>query len=131
MGAEMHNIFDLWDNFLMQLTLHQSRFLSIFVDETCLTLIRPTQINPQVDDYRESIKMWLLHVLTNTSWENSREAGCVVVESVLQVCFSNPSYWTLRLAMALMKDPRYTGLKQCYLQQTQSMQKHLEASYLD
>ena len=131
MGARLRDIFDLWDEFLMQLTFHQSRFLSIFVDETCIALVRPTQIDPKVDDYLESIEMWLLHILIHPSWENSREAGCVVIESVLQVCFSNPNYWTSRLALALVEDQRYLGLRQVYQEQIETMKKHIELSYLE
>ena len=114
MGAEMHNIFALWDECLMRLTSHQNKFLSVFVDESCLRLVLPTQVDPELDDYRESVVMWLLYILTHPKWKASREVGCVAIDSVVQICISNPMYWTLRLATAILDDPKHRELKQRY-----------------
>ena len=110
----MHQIFALWDECLMRLTFHQNRFLSTFLDESCFALVLPTQIDPKVDDYRESVVMWLLHILIHPKWNTSREVGCVIIDSVVQICISNPTCWTLRLVTALLDHPKHRELRQRY-----------------
>ncbi|KAH6876026.1 Las1-like-domain-containing protein [Alternaria rosae] len=58
-------------------------------------------MNPEMDPVREGLQDWIIHVLTSEEWARVRGGGAAdrkIVEEVLGICFSEPSFWNLKVA---------------------------------
>jgi ribosomal biogenesis protein LAS1 len=61
-------------------------------------------VNPEMDPVREGLHDWVLHVLTSKDWAVVRGAADkAIVEQVLSQCFSDPTFWNLRVAEKMLE----------------------------
>ena len=114
LGSKMDHVFELWDDLLKRLTVHQRNFLLTLTDEMSILIIQRSLLDVRIDEYREAVAMWLEHIYTDKVWKGARLRGKLDVNTIMHTCMMNPNYWTLPLAVAIIEDPMYPGAKSRY-----------------
>ncbi|KAL5119926.1 rRNA-processing protein las1 [Pleosporales sp. CAS-2024a] len=104
LGSSLSGAFLIWDPLL--LAFCQCRILTL---STWLTYLGDAINQPSsamatsdLDPIKEGMQDWLLHILTSDAWKT--HISSKMIEDTLTTCFSEPCYWNLRTAEALLQD---------------------------
>jgi ribosomal biogenesis protein LAS1 len=101
LGSSMSGAFLIWDPLL--LAFNNASILpvrSILAHFTAAMNAPPSSmLSTDMDPFKEAMHDWIIHILRAETW---RASG--IVEDTLVACFSEPTYWNLRVAETLLKD---------------------------
>jgi ribosomal biogenesis protein LAS1 len=99
MGSSMSGAFLIWDPIL--LAFYQAGIVSASTILAHLTgamnSVRNNMVSVDMDPVKEGLYEWILHILRSETYE---AAGSI--ENVLTTCFSDPTYWNIKVAEALL-----------------------------
>ncbi|KAI4683761.1 uncharacterized protein J4E84_006599 [Alternaria hordeiaustralica] len=107
LGSTMSGAFIIWTPLLRAFCLDSGVLHIKTLVEHLMRAMNATSpaaramMNPEMDPVREGLQDWIVHVLTGEEWAGVRGGGAAerkVVEEVLGVCFSEPSFWNLKVA---------------------------------
>ncbi|KAF1936433.1 Las1-domain-containing protein [Clathrospora elynae] len=108
MGSTMSGAFLIWTPFLLafsSVVLPASTLLDHLLGAMNAPSTCHTTGNPEHDPIREGLRDWGLHILTSDSWTSALgPAGKTLTETILAQCFSEPTFWNLKLAAALLDE---------------------------
>lgn len=103
LGTTMTGAFLIWDAFLFALckdTLSKHTLLTHILNAINAPPTSSMLINPTLDPDREGLYEWMLHLLCSGTWEQNTTPK--LLEDVLGQLFSQPSFWNVKLAGALL-----------------------------
>ncbi|KAI4960744.1 hypothetical protein J4E86_002369 [Alternaria arbusti] len=115
LGSTMSGAFIIWTPFLRAFCLDGSVLhIKTLVEHLMRAMNRTSpaaraMMNPEMDPVREGLQDWIVHVLTDEEWAGVRGGGAAerkVVEEVLGLCFSEPSFWNLKVAEKVLDAAR-------------------------
>ena len=101
----------MYKGLLRDLCYSQSKFPVMWLHEMRTRLCERSSDDTSLDGDLEAIFMWLKHVHTDSYWVNVRNRRVSLAESEVSACMACPTYWMLRLAMAIINDGQYLGLR--------------------
>lgn len=118
LGTSMSGAFLIWTPFLLALSESASSFLRTLLDRMISAISATTSrgtVRPELDPVREGLYEWLLHILSSQEWHQARQrskrprsrslnAEQKLRDHVLGLCFAAPTFWTLKLVEALLKE---------------------------
>lgn len=97
----MDGVFVIWDQLLEELAMQQNQFLKILTDEMVAQLVKPQDLLPTDNAYREGVFTWLEHIYTSQVWEKAVNRSRLDNRAIISTCLQNPNGWTLRLASSI------------------------------
>ena len=123
LGSTMSGAFLIWTPFLIALCKATSPFLHALLERVVEVLsaaaAAAATVPVEEDPTREGLYEWCTHILTSSEWKNIRERTHTqssssngtypqsrLVEHVLALCFTTPTFWPLKLADALLRDEK-------------------------
>lgn len=68
----------------------------------------------RIDIYRESIAIWLVHILATREWAPAVKRAKVNYSTILSTCLQNPNHWTIYLASSILDAPGCREAKAIY-----------------
>jgi ribosomal biogenesis protein LAS1 len=99
-GSSMSGAFLIWDPIL--LAFYHAGIVSVSTILTHLTSAMNTSRNSMVsvdmDPIKEGLYEWIVHVLRSETYQATG-----LIEDALTTCFSDPTYWNVRIAEALVQ----------------------------
>jgi ribosomal biogenesis protein LAS1 len=102
LGSNMSGAFLIWDPVLRAFA--ESKILPVTTTLTQLWAAMNGPRNPMVgvesDPIKEGMYEWILHMFRSEGFP--KPSG--LVEDILAKCFSDPTYWNIRVAEALVRD---------------------------
>lgn len=110
----MDGMYSLWDSLLKKLAIHQELFLTLLANEMAVRICLPSVMDIKIDTYRESITMWLEHILSKTEWTTAVKRGKLSYSAILSTCLKNPNHWTIYLASSIIDTPGCKEAKAIY-----------------
>jgi ribosomal biogenesis protein LAS1 len=102
LGSSMSGAFLIWNPLLLQPIVPISTLLTHMLNAMNTPSASRAMLATEMDPIREAMYEWALHVLRSNEWASLRPA--TLVEDTLMTCFSEPTYWNLRVAEALLGD---------------------------
>ncbi|MCJ1386549.1 rRNA-processing protein las1 [Xylographa soralifera] len=101
-GSSMTSMFRVWDNLLWTLSSKQVNFLHELTAMMTERLV--FELWPQIknDGDREGVGQWLLYIYTDKRWVKARDAAHLKVPVLMAACLTNPCFWTLHVALAVI-----------------------------
>ena len=98
----MTDIFRVWNTLLQALSAKQSNFLNELTSAMTTRLVQAYFPQIKNDGYREGLGQWLLNIYTDGRWRKTRINAHLKVEVLMATCLSNPCFWTLHVAQAVI-----------------------------
>jgi ribosomal biogenesis protein LAS1 len=100
MGTSMSGAFLIWDAILLAFVnagiVDTARVLESL--SNAMNAPRNDMVSVDMDAVKEGMYEWISHVLLSSSYEATN-----LVESTLTTCFSEPTYWNIRIAEKLLE----------------------------
>lgn len=119
LGTSMSGAFLIWTPVLRSLSKSQPDFCQTLIERLIGVTSAPSSVAVavEVDPVKEAMCEWVLHILSSSEWEevrqHSREPSLSgrtqerrMLDNVLSICFTTPTFWTLKLAETLLADGR-------------------------
>ena len=113
-GSPIDEAIEVYNSLLRSLCYQQTKFLVVWLDEMIFRLVQRGSHNESLDSDCEAIFFWLKHVYNDSSWDKVRKTPRNSAEAALRACIATPRHWTLRLAVAIINEPRHQELKTKY-----------------
>ena len=118
-GSSMSGAFLIWTPFLLAFCTSSpkmcmmSTLLTHFIQAMNEASISHAVVNKEMAPIREGMHDWLIHMLTSDEWLPARrEAEPKVMEDVLASCFSEPTFWNLKVTATLLSQHNVPNQKQ-------------------
>jgi ribosomal biogenesis protein LAS1 len=100
MGTSMSGAFLIWDALLLAFVnagiVDTARVLESL--SNAMNAPRNDMVSVDMDVVKEGMYEWISHILLSSSYEATN-----LVESTLTTCFSEPTYWNIRVAEKLLE----------------------------
>jgi ribosomal biogenesis protein LAS1 len=102
LGSTMSGAFLIWTPFFLTFT-SESAILPIptliehLIKSINVSSASRAMVNPEMDPIKEGLHDWILHMLTSPSTQSPS------LETVLSKCFSDPTFWNLRIAAGVLE----------------------------
>jgi ribosomal biogenesis protein LAS1 len=100
MGSSMSGAFLIWDPIF--LAFYHAGIVSVSTILAHLTgamnTARNTMVSVDMDPVKEGIYEWILHILRSETYQATH-----LIEDALTTCFSDPTFWNIRVAEALLE----------------------------
>ncbi|KAF1965647.1 Las1-domain-containing protein [Bimuria novae-zelandiae CBS 107.79] len=105
LGTSMAGAYLIWTPFLVSLSNTEASFLQGLTEHMVEVLSAPARKLGSVeeDPAREGMHDWLVHILSSAEWRDARRRGKTLLNDVLGLCFTTPTYWTLTVAATLLE----------------------------
>ncbi|KAG9191128.1 hypothetical protein G6011_09216 [Alternaria panax] len=105
LGSTMSGAFIIWTP-VLRAFCNGVLTVTELVMHTMASMNAPSRamVHLEMDPTREGLQDWVLHVLTSKDWASLRGgAEKELVEMVLSHCFSDPTFWNLKVAEKLLE----------------------------
>lgn len=104
LSSSMSGAFLIWDPLLLAFCQSGIVPTSALLTHFTAAVNKPlsAMISTDMDPVREGMHDWALHILSSEAWQQHLSSNSI--EDTLTTCFSEPTYWNLRIAEALLKD---------------------------
>ena len=98
----MTTMFRVWDTLLWRLSCKQVNFLHELTGLMAERLV--FEFWPQIknDGDREGVGQWLLYIYADSRWSKARNAAHLHIQVLMAACLTNPCFWTLHVALAVI-----------------------------
>ena len=109
LGSSMAGAYLIWTPFLVLLSTAIPSFGKGFLERMVEMLSVPVGGGVEEEDpVKEGMCGWVLHILTSAEWQTARTSlqGGKMLEEVLGLCFTTPTFWTLKLAEDLLRQSK-------------------------
>ncbi|CAN9296236.1 unnamed protein product [Alternaria alternata] len=105
LGSTMSGAFIIWTPLLRAFCNSVLNFAGLVAHLTgFMNAPSREMVHPEMDPVREGLHEWALHLLTSKDWAALRQtAKNDVVALTLSHCFSDPTFWNLKLADKLLE----------------------------
>ncbi|KAF2681542.1 Las1-domain-containing protein [Lentithecium fluviatile CBS 122367] len=115
MRTSMSGAFLVWTPFLLALCKAVPGFLRRLLDRMVASMASLTQETSilEMDPKREGMYEWCSHILSSSSWKQTQQQPSIpqrrnekawLFDHILGLCFTTPTFWTLKLAETLLSD---------------------------
>ncbi|RYN42802.1 hypothetical protein AA0112_g1251 [Alternaria arborescens] len=106
LGSTMSGAFIIWTPLLRAFCNSVLNFAGLVAHLTgFMNAPSREMVHPEMDPVREGLHEWALHLLTSKDWAALRQtAKNDVVALTLSHCFSDPTFWNLKLADKLLEE---------------------------
>lgn len=106
LGSSMEGAYLIWTPFVTALGMVDNSFLEVLTERMVDMLSAPPRAMSNVEDdpAREGICGWMVHILEAKDQSQRR-----LLDRVLGLCLTTPTFWTLRLVEELLKDDEVPG----------------------
>jgi ribosomal biogenesis protein LAS1 len=108
LGSSMSGAFMIWDPALLafcQSTLSVPMLVAQMMGCMNAATTSRAMVSIDMDPVAEGMYKWTLHLLQSPEWQQLRaQSGGNLLEDTLVQCFSEPTYWNLKVAEAILND---------------------------
>ncbi|KAK7192248.1 las1 protein [Paraphaeosphaeria sporulosa] len=115
LGSSMEGAYLIWTPFVTALGTIDSLFLQTLTERMIGVLALPGRGTASVeeDPAMEGMCAWVVRMLDSAEWqqESQEPRRRKLLDDVLGLCLSTPTFWTLKLAEDLLKDGSVPGRK--------------------
>ncbi|KAL5407936.1 hypothetical protein PMIN04_011572 [Paraphaeosphaeria minitans] len=115
LGSSMEGAYLMWTPFVTALGSIDSGFIKTLMERMIEALALPGRGTASVeeDPAMEGMCAWVVRVLDSANWqqESQEPRRRKLLDDVLGLCLSTPTFWTLKLAGNLLKDGSVPGRK--------------------
>ncbi|KAF2027431.1 cell morphogenesis protein-like protein Las1 [Setomelanomma holmii] len=116
LGSSMSGAFLIWDPALLALcpsVMPVSSLLAHLMSTMNAPYASRSMVSIDMDPVAEGIYDWVLHLLCSSEWQATRaRIAANLVEETLIQCFSEPTFWNLRVAVDMVKDEAVANREQ-------------------
>jgi len=104
LGSSMSGAFLIWDPLLLAFCQSGIVPTSVILVQLTAGMNKPSSamISSDMDPVREGMHDWALHILSSEAWQQHLSPNAI--EDTLTTCFSEPTFWNLRITEMLLKD---------------------------
>jgi ribosomal biogenesis protein LAS1 len=101
LGSAMSGAFLIWTPFFISFSsiLPAQALVDYLINAINESSASRAMVNPEMDPMKEGLHGWTVHILCSISFPQFPK----IVEEVLAQCFSNPTFWNLRIAASVLK----------------------------
>jgi ribosomal biogenesis protein LAS1 len=110
LGSSMSGAFMIWTPLLLAFStaspsvLSTSELLDPLFEAMNTSAVSRAMVDLELDPVREGMSEWILHIISSMEWQTARSrASPKIVEDTLIRCFSEPTFWNLRIADKLLR----------------------------
>lgn len=115
LGSSMEGAYLIWTPFINALGTIDASFLQTLTERMIDVLSSPGRDTGGMEDdpVREGMCAWVVRILAPSEWqqEPQEQSRRRLLDAVLGLCLSTPTFWTLKLAEVLLKDGSVPGRK--------------------
>jgi ribosomal biogenesis protein LAS1 len=120
LGSSMSGAFLIWDPLLLAFSdasiLPIPSIIAHFT--TAMNALPSSMLSTDMDPFREAMHDWIVHILRADAWSVS-----LIVEDVLATCFSEPTYWNLKVAETVLNDGNEVSNRKAWVKVLEAARK--------
>ncbi|KAF2126538.1 Las1-domain-containing protein [Dothidotthia symphoricarpi CBS 119687] len=107
-GSSMSGAFLVWTPLLLTFCSHFPPLRQLLLTHMMDAMNASAGTHVEVDPVREGMYEWISHMLCSEEWKVARPTD-QIREDILMRCFSDPTFWNLKLAGRILQDETVAG----------------------